>query len=262
MVLDWAADEGWNPGLDDAAAFLAADPQGFFIRRVQGQPVAAISVVNHSDAFAFLGLYIVAPAFRGQGHGMAVWRAGLAHAGARCVGLDGVPAQQANYARSGFGAAGRTTRYRGTLARATGTGTGMFADPATVRQADAQATGVRRDRFAAHWFADTPTRRTVTLRGAEGTGAFATIRRCREGAKIGPFHAQSEPQARALLDALAATLPAGPVFIDLPDPADHFAAMLEGMGFVPVFETARMYCGPAPIAQPPAFYASATLELG
>ena len=28
MVLDWAAAEGWNPGLDDAAAFLAADPEG------------------------------------------------------------------------------------------------------------------------------------------------------------------------------------------------------------------------------------------
>ena len=27
-ILDWAADEGWNPGLDDAAACHAADPAG------------------------------------------------------------------------------------------------------------------------------------------------------------------------------------------------------------------------------------------
>ena len=26
---DWAAAEGWNPGLSDAVAFQAADPTGF-----------------------------------------------------------------------------------------------------------------------------------------------------------------------------------------------------------------------------------------
>ena len=54
QMLDWAAEEGWNPGIDDAAAFYAADPEGFFVAEVDGQPVAAISVVNHSDAHAFL----------------------------------------------------------------------------------------------------------------------------------------------------------------------------------------------------------------
>ena len=31
MVLDWAGEEGWNPGLEDAEAFLASDPDGFFL---------------------------------------------------------------------------------------------------------------------------------------------------------------------------------------------------------------------------------------
>jgi hypothetical protein len=26
IAVDWAADEGWNPGLNDAACFYAADP--------------------------------------------------------------------------------------------------------------------------------------------------------------------------------------------------------------------------------------------
>ena len=30
MAVQWAADEGWNPGLQDAGAFWAQDPQGFF----------------------------------------------------------------------------------------------------------------------------------------------------------------------------------------------------------------------------------------
>src|SRR5690606_17979527 len=82
-VLGWAADEGWNPGLADAGPFVAADPRGFFLAEVGGQPAAAISVVNHDDGFAFLGLYICRPAFRGQGVGHALWREALAHAGDR-----------------------------------------------------------------------------------------------------------------------------------------------------------------------------------
>ncbi|NIP17093.1 MAG: N-acetyltransferase, partial [Xanthomonadales bacterium] len=42
-VLDWAAAEGWNPGLEDADAFYRADPDGFFIAEVDGAPAAAIS---------------------------------------------------------------------------------------------------------------------------------------------------------------------------------------------------------------------------
>ncbi len=26
LAVDWAAAEGWNPGVDDARAFMAADP--------------------------------------------------------------------------------------------------------------------------------------------------------------------------------------------------------------------------------------------
>ena len=31
LALDWAAAEGWNPGLHDAHCFYAADPEGFFL---------------------------------------------------------------------------------------------------------------------------------------------------------------------------------------------------------------------------------------
>ena len=61
LIIGWAADEGWNPGLEDASAFYAADPDGFFLKEVDGQAVAAVSVVNHSDDFAFLGLYLCRP---------------------------------------------------------------------------------------------------------------------------------------------------------------------------------------------------------
>ena len=36
LALDWAAAEGWNPGLADAACFFAADPAGFLIGEIAG----------------------------------------------------------------------------------------------------------------------------------------------------------------------------------------------------------------------------------
>ncbi len=112
-MLAWAAAEGWNPGIDDASAFRRADPGGFLIGWLGDEPVASISLVRYDASFAFLGLYIVRPERRGQGHGLAMWRAALALAGERTIGLDGVVARQADYARSGFRLVRRNIRYEG-----------------------------------------------------------------------------------------------------------------------------------------------------
>ncbi|WP_228538798.1 GNAT family N-acetyltransferase [Nocardia sp. XZ_19_385] len=102
IVVEWADREGWNPGEGDATTFFTQDPDGFFLGKLDGEPATAVSVVNYGAHYAFLGFYLVRPELRGYGLGIATWTAGLAHAGTRVVGLDGVPDQQANYRRSGF----------------------------------------------------------------------------------------------------------------------------------------------------------------
>ena len=67
LALEWAAAEGWNPGLNDAHCFYAADPQGFFVGELDGVPVGCVSAVRYGSGFGFLGLYIVKPEHRGQG---------------------------------------------------------------------------------------------------------------------------------------------------------------------------------------------------
>lgn len=115
-LLDWAAIEGWNPGLDDATPFQAADPDGFFGAFVDGVMVAGISAVAYGDHFGFIGLYICHPDWRGQGHGKAVWDTAMAYLGNRTIGLDGVAERQADYARMGFEAVYETVRMSGSLA--------------------------------------------------------------------------------------------------------------------------------------------------
>jgi hypothetical protein len=70
---------GLESGRGDVEAFLAADPGGFFVLKVDGQSVATLAAVRYGERFGFLGLYITAPGMRGRGYGVAVWRAGRAH---------------------------------------------------------------------------------------------------------------------------------------------------------------------------------------
>src|SRR5262245_16687195 len=116
LAADWAAAEGWNPGLADAVCFATVDPQGWFIGELGGAPAATISCVNYDDSFAFLGFYIVREDLRGRGFGLRIWNAAIAHAGSRVIGLDGVVAQQANYRKSGFQLAYANIRYGGAVA--------------------------------------------------------------------------------------------------------------------------------------------------
>jgi len=261
-ILDWAADEGWNPGIEDAEAFFAADPGGFFVADHDGTPVAVISVVNHSDSFAFLGLYICHPDWRGTGLGFALWTHAIAHAGGRTIGLDGVPAQQDNYARSGFELAGRTRRLSGSLSREPRRlALAQERDLETIRALDRAANGFDRAAFRAAWVAEHPTRKTVLLETAGRVTGFATARLCREVCKIGPIVAPSDTDAMTLAGQAAAALGQTDISIDVPEGQPDFARMLEARGFQEGFATARMYRGPAP-AVDATLKAIATMELG
>ena len=113
LALEWAAAEGWNPGLHDPHCFYAADPQGFFVGERDGVPIGCVSAVPYGSGFGFLGLYIVKAEHRGQGFGLELWRTALDHFGDRVIGLDGVVAQQESYRKSGFRLAFRNIRQQG-----------------------------------------------------------------------------------------------------------------------------------------------------
>src|SRR4051794_18637412 len=113
LIMGWARDESWNPANTDHWAFHAMDPGAFLIGRLGGEPVACISVTRYGSGFGFLGCYIARPQVRSKGYGIQLWRAGMARLVGRNVGLDGVLAQQANYAKSGFRLAWNNVRHEG-----------------------------------------------------------------------------------------------------------------------------------------------------
>jgi Acetyltransferase (GNAT) domain/Acetyltransferase (GNAT) family len=266
LAIEWAAREGWNPGLADAEAFHATDPDGFLIAEdAERRPAACISAVRHGDPLGFIGFYIVAPARRGQGFGMAIWRAGMARLAGRLVGLDGVVEQQAAYARSGFTAAWRNLRYGAAAPRpvAVPDGAAAVVPAASVPFAalaayDAALAGAPRHSFLRAWLAAPGHVALAAVRGGSVAG-LGVLRPCREGAKLGPLFADDAATARALFAALA---PSGPLFLDVPEPNADAAALAREAGMEPGFETARMYAGPPPAIPLRRVFGISTFELG
>lgn len=255
LALDWAAAEGWNPGLHDAVPFATVDPQGLLVARLAGRPVATIAAIRYGDAYGFIGFYLVAPGDRGKGYGWAIWQAGMARLAGRNVGLDGVLAQQDAYRRSGFALAHRNVRYAGRAGAAPAAAPDRPAAPIvalatvpldTLADYDRRFFFARRDTFLGRWIAQ-PGTMALGLAGPEGLAGYAVARACRDGHKIGPLFAETAAGADALYDALVARLPTGSaVYLDVPECHRAAVALAQRKGLRAGFETARMYTGPAP----------------
>src|SRR5436305_8061269 len=190
LAVDWAAAEGWNPGLADAACFASVDPEGFFIAELDGAPVATVSCVNYDARFSFLGFYIVREDLRGRGYGLRIWNAAIAHAGTRVIGLDGVTAQQDNYRKSGFQLAYANVRYGGTVAAPAARRPEIIALSdvpfAAVEADDATVFPARRPALLRTWIGAAGHAGCELMRDG-GPAGWGVIRHCRRGFKIGPL---------------------------------------------------------------------------
>jgi GNAT superfamily N-acetyltransferase len=265
IAIDWAAAEGWNPGLSDAACFAAADPGGFFVGEVDGKPVATISCVTYGDGFAFIGLYIVRKDVRGRGYGMRIWNAALAHAGSRVIGLDGVVERQADYQRSGFERAYANVRYCGVVtasnaprSRIISLGEIPFPE---VEADDATVFPAPRSQFLRAW-RGAPGHAGRVLMREDRLSAWGVIRPCRIGFKVGPLVADDRAGAEDVLAALIADAGGGEIVLDVPAPNRDAIALAQGLGLAPVFETARMYTGAIPPLRMDRVFGVTTFELG
>jgi GNAT superfamily N-acetyltransferase len=246
LAVDWAAAEGWNPGLADAECFASVDPEGFFIAEFDGAPAATISCVNYDARFSFLGFYIVRADLRGRGYGMRIWNAAITHAGARVIGLDGVTAQQDNYKKSGFQLAYANVRYGGTVTAPAASPAGVIALSdvpfAAVEADDATVFPAPRSSFLRAWIGASGHIGCARVRDGRLAG-WGVIRPCRKGFKVGPLVADDRASAEAVLSALLARVGGGEIFLDVPSVNREAIALAQDFGLAPVFETARMYTG-------------------
>lgn len=265
IAVDWAAAEGWNPGIADAACFATVDPKGFLIGELEGETAATISCVNYNASFAFLGFYIVRADLRGRGFGLRIWNAAIAHAGSRVIGLDGVVAQQQNYRKSGFELAYANIRYGGTVASPEAPRAGVVAlgeiPLADVEAYDATVFPAQRPAFLRAWIGAPGHVGRAVVRDGRLAG-WGVIRPCLRGRKIGPLVADDRATAEIVLSALLSGVGGGQIFLDVPGINRDAVALAQDLGLAPVFETARMYTGAIPQLRLERIFGVTSFELG
>ncbi|WP_404785361.1 GNAT family N-acetyltransferase [Altericista sp. CCNU0014] len=270
LALDWAGREGWNPGLNDAIAFYAADPNGFLVAEIDGEPIGCISAVRYGDRFGFIGLYIVSPQWRGRGYGMQLWESAWSRLLHRLdperasIGLDGVVERESTYRKAGFQSAYRHVRH--------------VCDPVPSERVPDEAiplTNLPLDLIASYETNLFPASRPQFLKpwiqAAEAAygivecdrlWGYGVIRRCVRGFKIGPLFADTFEIAEMLFRSLIHHAEGQAVFIDIPDINSSASLLIERYNLQPVFTCVRMYWGSQPNLDVDRIFGVTTLELG
>jgi len=269
MLVEWAAAEGWNPGLSDAEIFWATDPDGFIAAELDGEMIGGGSVVSYGGRYGFMGFFIIHPDHRSRGLGNTLWHERLKRLIKRLdepvvIGMDGVFDMQAYYTKGGFEFAHRDLRFEG-VGESFSTPEGIvelgevpFADVDIYDQAHFPAA---RTNFLRRWINQPGAHAKAALRDNRLAG-FGVMRPCQIGYKIGPLFADDASAANDLFRALAGQVPGEPVFLDVPEnnPAALTIAQLHRMK--EVFGCAKMYFGPKPALPDQQIFGVTTFELG
>lgn len=275
-TVQWAANEGWNPGLHDADLFWATDPDAFMAAELDGEMIGGGSIVSYEGVCGAMGFFIVHPQFRGRGLGRQLWIARRdrliqrLQAPAR-IEMDGVFAMQNFYAKGGFEFLHRDLRFQAispTLAsaRTARAKTGTVVDLSRVAFAeichyDQSVFLAPRANFLQRWITQPDCRALGAMAHGRLVG-YAVARACREGYKIGPLFANDPAIADQIFQALLSRLPNQQLQIDVPEPNLAGVKMVKSQGFTEVFGCARMALGP-PLPRPvPNIFGVTTFELG
>lgn len=269
LAVEWAAKEGWNPGLAEAEVFFNTDAEGFWGAFDKQGLAAVISAVQYSSDFGFVGFYICRPDRRGSGLGYRLWQTVLADSVLKTIGLDGVVDQQDNYRKSGFEFAHRNIRYGGIVAVHPEIPDDLFTlevNDIAIVDAFEQACLLfpeSRIDFLRGWIGNEK-HTALALKGPMGIRGYGVIRPCLEGHKIGPLFAQTADDARTLFGALVQSRAdqSNKVYLDVPESNQAAIDLAKEHDMVQEFETARMYKGPKPELDLGKIFGISSFELG
>ena len=220
VAVEWAAKEGWNPGLHDAYCFYQTDPLGFFAGKLNNKIIAVGSAVIYDESFAFCGFYIVDKTYRDKGYGIELTKARLAYIGSRNAGIDGVLEMCDKYQQLGYQFAHNNARFSMEHLEVN-----LKPNPNIV-----SASAINFEQLCAYDRAHFPANRPSFLKcwiqqndalalcfvSENQIQGYGLIRACRQGFKIGPLFADSSEIATTLFQHLGQYAKGQNIFLDIP----------------------------------------------
>jgi len=266
IFLDWAREQGWNPGLHDGECHYAVDPEGWYVAEMEGEVVGTVEVTNYDSRFSFGGFYVVREDMRLKGVGWKLLSVAIRHVGARNLGIDGVFEMQEKYSsRMGFSFAYRNIRWRGIADGKVQPGLCPVQEvPFPVLLAyDTLHFPAERRKFLEKWVRMPDSWSSACYERGILKG-YGVIRRCYEGFKIGPLFADSPSIGERILEDLTGReeVRGQTFFFDTPEPNREAVRMARERGMEEVFGTARMYSREMPSLPLSRIFGVTSFELG
>lgn len=269
LLVQWAANEGWNPGLEDATVFWQTDPNGFYGYFEENRLIGGGSIVSYEGQFGFMGFFIVHPDYRSHGIGNTLWhkrRDALLQRlqPGSSIGMDGVVAMQPFYQKGGFEIAYRDERY---VRQGAAFPKNSFIynctmdDFEAIQKLDAECFGFDRIPFLKSWlFAYNA--KAFQYKKENNLKGFAVIRQCQNGYKIGPLFAEDYKIAASLYEECLNSAIGEEVYLDIPTTNLQAVELIKKYQATYVFECARMYYGTPPKTAVEKVFGITSFELG
>ena len=268
-LINWADEEGWNPGLNDAEVFWKTDPDGYYGYYYNGTLIAGGSIVSYNKQFGFMGFFIVKPEYRSQGIGTKLWYQRRDTLISRlnkdaAIGMDGVIAMQPFYKKGGFEIKFRDERHEKTgeiFEVNKNISPIVEKDFDSILAYDRQCFGFSRSQFLIPWLKQ-PNVKTFKYCNNKKLTGFAVIRKANKGYKVCPLFADNPEVAEELYKACLNSVVNEPLYIDIPVINRDAVALTKKHNTTHVFECARMYYGKAPKLNINKVFGITTFELG
>lgn len=244
---------GWNQTEADWKRFLAASREGCFVAEVDGVVRGTSATIVYGGRFAWVGMVLVDPEFRGQGIGTTLLEKCLEYLDSLqvpCIKLDATPLGKPVYEKVGF-----LTEYeleRWTLNRAaSGSADGKQTEnweamPTPlfefILKADGEAFGADRIGILRAVNQEEP-RFTDGIWNAGGMEGYAFGRHGSFADHLGPWIAKDEGTAERLLERFLAQSDRGTVVADCSAANPFVRTLLSARGFAFSRPLTRMFRG-------------------
>jgi GNAT superfamily N-acetyltransferase len=238
---------GWNQTPADWERFLRASPEGCFVVECAGQVVGTVTTIAYEGRFAWIGMVLVDPDFRGRGIGTMLLEKAIAYldaAGIPTLKLDATPQGKPLYEKLGFASEYEIERW--VLRRSTSAAVvapPADSDLAEVLALDREVFGASRSPLLQSLRECAP-ELTSVVRGHAEIAGYAFGRRGSRADHLGPWVARDESVARQLLETFLQRSSRETVFVDCLKDNPWARPMLRACGFEFARPLTRMYRGP------------------
>ena len=238
---------GWNQTPADWERFLSASPQGCFVMEADKHVVGTAATIAYEGRFAWIGMVLVDPEFRGRGIGTRLLEKTIEHldaSGIPGMKLDATPQGKPIYQKLGFVSEYEIERWM--LKRPGGQKNAPSTTPLPalddVLALDREVFGADRSGLLRSVAADAP-EFALAVRQRDQVTGYVFGRKGSRADHLGPWMARDESTARALLEEFLRQSSRETVFVDAMKSNQWATALLRAHGFEFSRPLTRMFRG-------------------